>query len=78
MYDESLWLAGRVNTLLKYIASERLPKLHNRLVLPQRLTADLDEHLQAVTEDRLQRFTHDDGTTSWSFLLWMFGHLSML
>eukprot|EP00045_Choanoeca_perplexa_P001659 m.21107 g.21107 ORF g.21107 m.21107 type:complete len:190 (+) comp11096_c0_seq1:66-635(+) len=53
-------IQGRINALLKYVASDRLPKLHNRLVLPQRLTADLDEHLQAVTENRLQRFTHDD------------------
>eukprot|EP00730_Choanoeca_flexa_P013305 TRINITY_DN5179_c0_g1_i2.p2 TRINITY_DN5179_c0_g1~~TRINITY_DN5179_c0_g1_i2.p2 ORF type:complete len:191 (+),score=46.12 TRINITY_DN5179_c0_g1_i2:1720-2292(+) len=53
-------IQGRINTLLKYIASDRLPKLHNRLIIPQRFTAELDEHLQTVTQNRLTNFTHDD------------------
>eukprot|EP00052_Salpingoeca_macrocollata_P029763 m.305685 g.305685 ORF g.305685 m.305685 type:complete len:188 (+) comp23016_c0_seq6:147-710(+) len=49
----------RVNVVFKSLSEEYLPEMHDRVLVPMVLTTLHSEHLQTITEKRMDNFTHD-------------------
>ena len=50
-----------MSSIAAQLASGRFITLYNRLVLPERLFLEPDEHLQAITQGRAHNLTHETG-----------------
>ena len=57
--DSQALLSGQMSSLLKSIKMDRTPTLKKFTTLPLLLSADRDEDLLRLTENRVQAFSHD-------------------
>ncbi|KFD65683.1 hypothetical protein M514_09620 [Trichuris suis] len=51
-------LSGQFNSVLQILRSERTPLLRNQILLPTRLSMDIDAELQNLTENRISCWSH--------------------
>lgn len=57
--DNFALLSGQINTLGKLLKNDRMPVLRNLCILPQLVSQERDEELEALTENRISYFTHE-------------------
>jgi len=57
--DSQALISGQLNSLMKSVKSERVPSLKKYTALPLLLSADRDEDLVRMTENRVASFNHD-------------------
>eukprot|EP00731_Ephydatia_muelleri_P018049 Em0011g89a len=52
-------LSGQMSTVMKQLANEKTPPLHNRLFLPLQVSSDRDAELEKTTEGRVPILHHE-------------------
>jgi len=57
--DSQALISGQLNSLMKSVKGERVPSLRKYTALPILLSADRDEDLVRMTENRVASFNHD-------------------
>ena len=57
--DSQALISGQLNSLMKSVKGERVPSLRKYTALPLLLSADRDEDLVRMTENRVASFNHD-------------------
>jgi len=57
--DSQALVSGQLNSMMKSIKGERVPALRKYTTLPLLLSADRDEDLVRLTENRVMSFNHD-------------------
>ena len=60
--DSFASVSGHVSTLMKQLGNEKIPSLHNRVLLPLQVTTDRDPELEVGTH------THNLAVLQWSSL----------
>ena len=57
MIDSYALFSGHINNLMKIVRNDKIPPLKNRVLLPLKLSPDVDEELIRLTENRVQAFS---------------------
>ena len=57
--DSFALISSQINVVMKFLKSDNLPSLRNRILLPLLLNPELDEDLGKLTEGRVQAFNHE-------------------
>ncbi|EDV28353.1 Mediator of RNA polymerase II transcription subunit 8 [Trichoplax sp. H2] len=57
--DNFALIAGQMSMLNNHLRNEKLPQLHNLILLPLTISQETDSNLQEITKNRIQTFDHE-------------------